>query len=314
MDLSWYGFERGHLVLGRGHRRVWRSPGLYSGPHFDDVGPIVFGRRRLAFDYSRRVGEVRRLYIAGYRSSKRLLGRGERPLQFLGSGELLTLREGGGALLLRAPRGRIERVVARHVADAQVDRRNGSLVVRTRLRVSVFDGGRLRQLVDLHRLGFKGLPVIEPLGRAIAIHDLRRLLIVDHRGHTLASSRLPRRREPADGVSSSVATNATGTAYAFTAIHGVTAHGLDPREAIYVLHPGERQARTIFDERVSLKGCGRTANLSWNGRWLLYSTTEGHAAVVDSSLGEKTIHLDEVVAQLTRMRTNGEFAISWARE
>ena len=311
MDLSWFGFERGHLVLGRGQRRLWRSTATYQAAH-RDVRAVVFGRRRLAFVYARRWTDPGSLYIAGYGSPERLLATGERPLQVLASGELLTLRERDHALLLRAPDRDVQRFVAFHVSETEADQRSGKLVVRTRLQIGVFDRGRLRRLINLKRLGFEGLPVIEPLGRVVSIHDRRRLVIVDYHGHIVASSSLPRRRGPADGVSSAVAANSTATAFAFTVLHDTSADGSDGYEAVYVLRAGERRARAASDEHPSLQGCGRTAELSWHGDWLLYSDTAQEVAIVDGSLRQRPIELGGLISRLPGTTRDGFFEIAWA--
>jgi hypothetical protein len=62
-DLTWYAFERGHLLVGRGHRLLWRSRRRFAGPNPVNVGAVVLGARELAFTYY--AGRRSRLYLAG---------------------------------------------------------------------------------------------------------------------------------------------------------------------------------------------------------------------------------------------------------
>jgi hypothetical protein len=243
---------------------------------------------------------------------ERRVTRGETPLTFLRSGELVSWREGSPALVLRAGSGRLERVIVPHASDAVVDRRSAGLVFRAGDRLGVFDGGVVRELGSLRALGVRGMPVIEPLGGLVAVHDRRRLAVLTYDGRLVASTALPAREQPADGVSSSVAANPSGTAFAFTATRGNTANGSSGQETIYLLGDGEQQARPVFSEQLDFNVCERMADLAWHGRWLLYSDSERHAAVIDSSLGERAIELSDLIARLPGSGGDGFFDVSWS--
>jgi hypothetical protein len=54
------------------------------------------------------------------------------------------------------------------------------------------------------------------------------------------------------------------------------------------------------------------ADLACHGRWLLYSDSERHAAVIDSSLGERAIELSDLIARLPGSGGDGFFDVSWS--
>jgi hypothetical protein len=52
--------------------------------------------------------------------------------------------------------------------------------------------------------------------------------------------------------------------------------------------------------------------MAWHGHWLLYSDTERHAAVIDSSLGERPIELSDLIARLPGSAGDGFFDVRWS--
>ena len=310
MDLTWYGRSHGHLLIGRGMERLWRSHNTYRGPINSDLGAVALGRKALAFGFFR--GRRPDLYVARYGGRERLAARGESPLGFVPSGALVTLEDKSQALVLRSDSGRLERLIAPHVIEPQRDLHSGMLVYRVRHRLFVFDGTHPRQIAGLRRLGIRGTPQIEPLGRLVAVHDQRRLVVVAYDGRLRASTALPTRPKRADMVSSSVEANQAGTAVAFTATKGNTAYGSSGRETVYVLGAGDRQARPVLTEQVTFKVCERMASLAWRGRWLLYGNSERQAAIVDISGERPALDLSEVIARLpATSRDDGRFDVAW---
>lgn len=314
-DLTWYRFAGRHLLVGRGHRLLWRSQRAYAGTYPGNVGVVALGVRELAFSYFRDfTGSRPVLYLARYGAGERRLTRGETPLAFLRSGALVTWRAHGGALVLRAAGGRLQRLITRHAANPLVDPRSGTLLFRVGDRLRVFDGRRVRTLASLRALGLTGQPLIEPLGRLIAVRDQRRLVVLDQNGRTFAATKLPPRPRPTDMVSSPVVANPTSTAVAFAATRDNTASGSRGRETVYLLGRGERRARPLYSERFEFKGCERAASLAWHGHSLLYSASEERAAVIDSTLRAQPIELSGLIAQLPGRRHGGDgaFEASWS--
>jgi hypothetical protein len=165
----------------------------------------------------------------------------------------------------------------------------------------------VRELADRYKLGVRGMPVVEPLGRFVSIHDTRRLVLVDYGGRVIASAPVPRRRSRADGVSSSVVSNGARTAVAFTATHRSRRS-----ESVYVLEAGARRIRRLFTTNTDFTGCGYSASVEWHGRWLLYSNTEPRAVLVDTTARSAHVDLGGVIARLPGAERNGLFDIAWA--
>jgi hypothetical protein len=277
MDLAWYGRSYGHLLIGQGMKQLWRSHYTYPGRRRGDVGDIVLGRQKLAFSFFR--GRRSALYRAPFGGRARLVADGEMPLAFTASGAIVTWRLRGGALALRRGDGRLTRRLSAHAVDPQSNPQRAVVVFRSVGRLLVFDGARVRTLASLGRLGITGPPIVEPLGGLIAVHDLKRLVVLRYDGSVFASTALPIRPKRLDSVSSSVVANADGTAVAYT----VTRFGAPGYETVYLLSADAQRAEPLFTQELYFNQCERGAWLAWQGRWLLYADTEQRAAVVDSS-------------------------------
>jgi hypothetical protein len=299
--LAWYGVAHGHVLIGRGMKQLWRSHSTYTGGRYIDIGAVVLGRRALAFSYYR--GRQSNLLVARYGGAEHLVARGEVPLAFR-SGLLVTWRERGKRLLLR--RDRTARFLA-HAIDPQVDSESRMVVFRSNGELYAFDGERIRDLISLRRHRVTGPPTVEPLGRWVAAHDRRRLVVSGYDGRLVASTALPRSRYRVDGVTSPVAADADGTAVAFT----VTSGNLS-RETVYLLARGTHRAQLLLTEKFVGGGvCGVGAWLAWRDRWLLYANGGQQAAVIDSSGQAPAIQLSDVIAQLPAK--HGEsFNVDWA--
>src|SRR5439155_2379381 len=260
------------------------------------IGSVALGAHELAFNYARR------LYVAPYRGRERLVARGEMPVAFF-AGQLLSWRLHGFALVLRGS----GTVVVRHAVEPLWDRAAGMVVFRTGRRLRAFDGRKVRELANRYELGVKGTPVVEPQRRFVALRDTRRLVLVGYDGRVVASAQLPKRRSRLDGVSSSVVSNAAGTAVAFTATHRVRG-----TETVYLLTAGAHKVRPLFSTHSDFSGCGYMASLAWHSRWLLYSGTPPRAMVVDSNRQAAAVELAGVIARIPGVQRDGLFNIAWA--
>jgi hypothetical protein len=77
--------------------------------------------------------------------------------------------------------------------------------------------------------------------------------------------------------------------------------------------PGTTAARVVFRERLSFAVCERAATLSWRGPWLLYSSSEGRVALVDTRRPAKSVDLSTAVSRLPGMGGDeGRFDAVWA--
>jgi hypothetical protein len=305
MDYTWFGLEHQHIVIGRAMERLWRSRGVYGG----NVGRLALGRRDLAFSYYR--GRRPVLYVARYGGPEHEAARGEWPVAFT-NGTLVT-QSSRGKVIQRGLDGRRIRELARRASDVQVDPKSRIVLFRATGRLFSYDGISVRELGSLRKLGLTAkFPVVEPLGRLVALRDQRHLVVLDHDGHVVARTPLPRWKTRVDGISSAVVANAAATAVAFTATSGNTAYGSRGSETVYVLRAGEARARPVLSERLDFKVCERMADLSWHGRYLLYSNTELRAAVVDVSGHAAPVELSPAIARLPGLKRDGRFDVAWA--
>jgi hypothetical protein len=303
MDLTWYGVARGHLLIGRGMKRLWRSHDTYPGGRRLDVDGIALGRDRLAFSLTRGRGSL--LFVARYGGREHRVASGEWPLAFTRAG-LVTWRERGKTLLVRT--GITVRLLANAI-EPQVDHESRMVVFRSKGELFAFDGARVRDLISLRKLGVTGPPIVEPLGRSVAVHDRRRLVVVGYDGRLVASTAVPRRGV---GVASPVAPDSSGSAIAFTSTRSTS----DKGDTVYLLRAGEKKARPIFTESLAPNGaggCGASDSLAWHGKWLLYGDPEQRAAIVDSSGYAPPVELGNVIAQLPGIGFDGEgsFDVAW---
>ena len=305
-DLVWYRFARHHLLIGRGLRELWRSHDRYPVTWPANLGRVAVGRLGLSFSYFRRLDREPRLYLARYGGPEHLAARGEDPLAFVASGELVTWRDKDHALVLRGRGGRFERVVNARATEPQWDPGARLLVFRIGCRLRVFDGRRVRELAWLRSLGVTGAPVVEPLGQLVAVHDTRRLVVLDYDGRVLASARLPS-HQTSDGVSSSAAANPAATKVAFTATDRSRGE-----ETVYVLAAGARRLDAVYSRKADFRGCGWSSSVAWHRQWLLYSDGDERAAVVGSTGSTGAIDLSNVVARLPGFERDGLFEIAWA--
>jgi hypothetical protein len=145
------------------------------------------------------------------------------------------------------------------------------------------NGERPTSLAKLSDLGFARTPALEPLGALLALHDLKRLVVLHADGSLFASTALPHRQKRTDFVSSAVTANAAADAVAYTATSGNTALGSTGTETTYLLRAGHAAATPIHTEHVDFAICERMAALSWHAQWLLYSASEGNTAVLDTT-------------------------------
>jgi hypothetical protein len=300
-SLAWYGLTRGHLLIGRGMKRLWRSHDIYPGGRKVDVEGIALGQRGLAFTLFR--GRQSLLFVARYGGREHRVSHGEWPLAFNGAG-LVTWRERDKALLLH--KGSTVRFLA-HAVEPQVDRESRMVVYRSRGELFALDGVRIRDLASLPKHGVTGVPIVEPLGRVVAVHDRRRLVVFGYDGRLFASTAVPRR-----GVASPVSPDRSGTAVAFTAMRSVA----DKGDTVYLLRAGERKARPIFTESRAPNGaggCGASDWLAWQGRWLLYGDPEQRAAIIDSEGHAPPVELGDVITKLPGIGFDGEgsFDVAW---
>ena len=83
-------------------------------------------------------------------------------------------------------------------------------------------------------------------------------------------------------------------------------------ETVYLLRPGDHAAVAVHTKHIWFNVCGHGANLSWHGRWLLYSVSERSTALIDT-LHRRTIGLSSLVRRLPGFSSDdsGSFRVAW---
>jgi hypothetical protein len=279
----------GRYVLVRGGRVVWRSHGLYP----NDGGSVAFGPGLFAFASYRRG-----VFLTDLRHGERLVARGRAlyPLDFMDDGDLVVAA--GHALGLVSPDGRtVRRFRFRHRNSFAFDERSGTLFFVT-------PGGRLASLHDRQlRLGRSvsavGGQVSTPARGLVVFGGDRTIVVTRTDGSVIARTRW---RSSAAGSDSGVSVSPDGRAFAFRLVKGRNA-------TLHLLRAGATAAETLYRHRLGPSGCAVGANLSWHGRFLLYVSTDGRRAIVDTAT--------RAVIDLTRLAVAlpGERAsIAWASD
>lgn len=308
-DLTWYRVSGGHLKIGHGKHTLWRSRMRFRTAYPDSIGAVISGRAAVAFSIFH--GRRQSLFVARLGQAERLLASGETPLGFTRAGVLVSERR-WTLLLHRGPDWSPQRLVA-GAGDVVFDHATHTLLFLAQGRLERFDGTRITPLATLASLRVGRQPQIEPLGRLVGLHSTRRLVILRDDGSIFASTRLPRPLKRADFLSSALAADAGSGAVSFTFTRGNTAYGSRGTELVYLLRPGASAARVVFRERLTFAVCERAASLSWRGRWLLYSSSEGRVALVDTHRPARSVDLSAEVARLPGLGgEDGRFDAAWA--
>jgi hypothetical protein len=307
-DLTWYRFSGGQLIIGHGKRTLWRSRARFP-ERYVDLGAVVSSRTGVA--YSVFHGRRQSLFVARLGQPERLVAIGETPLGFTRAGALVSERR-WTLLLRRGPDWRPRRLVG-GVSDVVVDHAERAVFFVARGRLERFDGARITRLATLAPLGVGRRPQIEPRGRLVGLFSARRLVVLRADGGVFASTPLLRPLKRADFVSSALAADDRSDAVAFTATRGNTASSARGSELVYLLGPGAARAQVVYRERLTFAVCERAASLSWRGRWLLYSTSEGYAALIDTRRPARSVDLSRTIARLPgRGGDEGRFDVAWA--
>jgi hypothetical protein len=223
------------------------------------------------------------LYIAEVDRPERAVGRlGEYPLGWTRAGLLVTSQE--HVLRARTGSGRLVRIFERRAGSRAFDPWSRTLAYVSRRGALIrTDGVRSQTLIAR---GLRRWVHIRPMeeGRIAVIH--RRLLVLGPDGSVLASDR-SRFNLPVLTSRGVIALIVTGR--------------IDSRsradESVRLLRPGDRSSTLLHRTKVGALGCGHWPTLAWRGDELLYSTTQGHVAVLSPGSGER-LDLTAVVKRL----------------
>jgi len=303
---TWYMIEHGRLVVGLGRRRLWHSQEKFTSRF--TLGVIIANSRRVAFQHDRQ------LYLAPLGGAERPVADREMPLGWTPGG-LYTYAYQGRRLLLRSDSGALVKVIARRPLGSDYYAADGRLYFIDRGVLMSAEGARTRRLASLSRLGMSTDSWLQPVGAMAELEDSRGLVVVRANGSVFARTPLPRARGVVENISSSLVTGPDASAVAFTAAAGQQAEtpthpwGVHGTETLYLLRPGERVATPLFRQHVEFRPCERGANVTWHGRWLLYTNSEGNIAVIDSIGAHRGTQLSGLARRL--LHPDDGFSAYW---
>lgn len=284
---TWYRIARGHLAVGRGRRRLWRSHGTMTAAQ---LGVVAAGPAGVAFQHDHR------LYAALLGGAEHAVARRELPLGWTTAG-LYTYSYGRRALVLRSDNGALLATIARGPREYAYDRASRSVYFLSRGVVMRAQGSRASRLTSLNRLGMSVDTWLQPLSAGwLELMDSRRLTVTRPDGSLFAST--PTRR--LDRISSLLAVAPRGGAVAFTAVTGPASR--PSAESVYLLRAGADAARVVHREPGFVGGCAEWAEVEWHGAWLLYSNSGGRLVAFDTAGAHQTVELTRLVHGLPGAR------------
>jgi hypothetical protein len=308
---TWIMGKHGHVIVGRWHQTLWRSTDRVA--HASAVDDVVVGKGELAFST---YWHSSRLYLAKPDGRARLVARHEFPLGWTSSG-LYVGRNQDGAVLLRSG-NRARRLSGANVRTAVYDGATRSLYFVARGRLYRAQGSQKHPVAALTQLGLRSERSLQVqlLGRLVALQGAHQLVVLRRDGSLLASTPLPSRRRNMI-FSGQPTASPRGAAVAFAVLrpdHAIESQRTERGvETVYLLRSGMRAAVPVHTRHMRFNVCGHGANLTWHGDWLLYTTGEGPAALIETS-GAHVIDLTALVRRLPGFRgvdESGPLSLAW---
>jgi hypothetical protein len=307
-DLTWYRVVRGHLLIGVRHRFLWRSARPLATRY--NVGAIVRGHGRIAFSLFYENGSASKLFVARLGNAEQLIGRGETPIGWTSTGDLVAARfqqlraedRAVSRWVLLAPSGRRLRRIAVDVSDWGWAENQRVLYLIARGQVERFDGSSLVALASLASLRIGAATRLTPLGRLLAVSDTKRIALLDARtGAVIATARLPREKERQSY--GAIVADASGTAVAFT-WNNLAAASSDPSvkgvfDTVYLLRAHAQTAAVLQRVSITYPSCDEMSSLVWRGQSLVYTETGGHALIFRPLTSSPPIRLTPLIARLS---------------
>jgi hypothetical protein len=278
--------------------KVWRS----SRSYFNTGDDVAFGPHLLAFnDY------YHGLYLTDLRRPERLVvrGRGLYPIGFTGHGELMVAGS-GHPISVVAPDGRLlRRYPYRPRGGFAWDYQTDTLYfVRPDGVLAAAHGSHLLLLRPLKgingQIGFT-LPGL------LVFNGQRSITVTSLAGKLIARARWP--RTPIANFDSGLSVSPDGRSFAFrlSNAHPGAGHGV---AVVYALRAGQSQARAIYRHRLGSSGCAVGAGMAWHGRYLLYSSTDGQQAVLDTR-GGRQISLMPLLHRIPQRGRSQTYNVYW---
>jgi hypothetical protein len=301
-DLTWYRVVRGHVVIGVRRRLLWRSRRPLATRF--DVSAVVRGHDTVAFSLF--YGAASELFVARLDGREHFVGRGETPIGWTRSGDLVVARLRAGnrpeSLVLLAPSGRLLRPVAVDAEDWAWAEEPRVLYLLVHRRVERFDGGSVVRFASLDSIGIGGTPRLTALGHVLVVSDNQGIAVLEARtGAVVATASF--RRPKTQQWYGSIAVNANGTAVAFT-WNNLPAASSDPSikhvvDTVYLLRSHAQSVSVLQRVPITYPNCDETSSLVWRGRSLVYTETGGHAVIFRPLTSSPPLELTPLVTKLS---------------
>ena len=286
----------GRIFLSENGHLVWRSHALYPS----DGGSVAFGPHRFAFaSYSRGI------FVTDLRGAERLVlpGRDLYPDAFTDTGELIV--SGQSTLTIIGANGRVQR----------------RLRYRARSGFAFDEGTQTLYFVSrkgvLTRMRGTAIEPLRPLPSAdgwltlagpqlLVFSGARSITIVRDDGTIVARAQWRSQRLHSDA---GVGVAPDGGAFAFR-LSDARAGDRTGAATLYVLHAGSTHATAVYRRRLGPTGCTAGAGLTWHGRSLLYSSSDGRDAVIETG-ARHTIELTAFAQKLPKKSPGERPSLYW---
>ncbi len=277
---------------------LWRS----SGAYYNTGGDSAFGPHLFAF-----AAYYRGIYLTDLHHPERLAvhGRGLYPIGFTGGGDLMVAGSGHPISVIGADGRLLRRYSYRPRGGFAWDYQTDTLYfVQPDGMLAAAHGAHLRILRRL--TGIDGQIGFTPPG-LLVFNGQRSIAVTSLDGKLIARDRWP--RTPVDNLDSGLSVSPDGRAFAFrlTDSHPGAHQG---EAVVYVLHAGQSHARAIYRHHLGASGCVVSAGMEWHGRYLLYSSTDGHQALLDTR-GGRQISLRPLLHRMPQRGRSQTYNVNW---
>jgi hypothetical protein len=286
----------GRVLLLLHGRVVWRSGGLYPR----DGGDVAFGPRSFAFASYRRG-----VFLSDLHGAERLVARGRDlyPYSFTSDGDLIVT--GTRAIRLVSPDGTmLRRFTYRPRNGYSFDEQTDTLYyVTPKGRLVAVQGTHVELERSLRRIDGT-VSVARP--NLLVFSGTRSIAITRRDGTLIAEAHWQSRDLNSD---SGVAVSPDGKAVAFR-LNDAHPGSRRRTATVYLLRAGATRAQAIYRHRFGPSGCAVGANLDWNGTSLLYSSSDGTLATIDTRTAAAT-DLTPLARRLPHKTTGERAYTSW---
>jgi hypothetical protein len=259
----------GRIFVLRDKQVIWQSR-LY----LRDGGAVLFGQNAFAFASYRRG-----IFLTDLKGPEKLAarGRGLYPFNFTSTGELLV--SGPRAITVVSSTGKaLRRYRYRQITGYAFDETSDTLFFGTPDGMLVSAHGSDVRLVRPLR-GIGGMMSILQPSRLLVFEGEHSVFVIRRDGSFVARAGWP--RTPALVADSGVSVSPDGQTFVYR-LTNVYPGSKGGRGAVYVLHAGETKAHPVYGHRMGPGGCGVGADLTWHGPFVMYRSTDGNLAAIDT--------------------------------